>query len=110
MCFKILESGPLYALIRELIVAEHGTFSFGGMHRVPEPARAGVTTMGYEATVNLRSPKLSISETSTWVLFGAGHVEEVLELGSTSRSRLPAAVADTALAHLGKRLAAYVAG
>jgi hypothetical protein len=37
-------------------------------------------------------------------------VEEVLELGSTSRSRLPAAIADTALAHLEKRLAAYVAG
>lgn len=110
VCFKILESGPMFALIREFIVAEHGTFSFGGMHRVAEPARAGVTTMGYEATMNLRSPRLSISETSTWVLFGAGRVEEVLELGSTSRARLPAAVADTALAHLEKRLAAYVAG
>jgi hypothetical protein len=77
----------------------------------PELApRTGVTTMGYQATVNLRCPKLSISEISTWILFGAGRVEEVLELGSTSRARLPAAVADTALAHLEKRLAAYVAG
>ncbi len=110
VCFNILESGSLFAFLKEFIVAEHGTFSFGGMHRVAEPATAGVTTIGYEATMDLRSPKLSISETITWVLFGAGRVEEVLELGSTSRSRLPAAVADTALAHLGKRLAAYVAG
>ncbi len=109
-CFKVLVSGTLFAFLRQFIVAAHGTFSFGGMRRVAEPAAAGVTTMGYEATMTLRSPKLSLSETSTWVLFGAGRVEEVLELGSTSRSRLPTAVADTALAHLEKRLVAFVGG
>jgi hypothetical protein len=52
---------------------------------------------------------LTISETETWALFGAGHIEEVVQLTSTSKSRLPPVVADMAIAHLEKRLTRFTA-
>ena len=68
-----------------------------------------MTAIGYAVSFTLKSPKRNLSALFAWVIFGAGHAEEVLKVTSTSVTPMPAAAVTMALGHLEGRLIAYAA-
>jgi len=108
-CFKIQEVWQMWAIAEQLGPTKHLSMAFGPMCRIPEKVAKGVTAISYAVSFTLKSPKRDLSALFAWVIFGAGHVEEVLKATSTLVTPMPAAAVTTAFGHLEDRLLAYTA-
>lgn len=83
-CFKIEQASPTWGLVKAIGSAAHGSLSWTPFRRMPAAVIVGVSAVAYQTAFGISTAKLTAYLSYSFVIMGAGRVEEALVFQGSS--------------------------